>query len=99
MIRPGEYDDRSMFLDRGTLWRPQVGAGQGIIEPVPAPWFDRLLLRWLPRLALQRAQARAALARLHEQQTRPATGVRVRTWDHATQRWESPEWWVGGRRR
>jgi hypothetical protein len=31
MIHPGEYDDRSMFLDRGTLWRPQRGAGEGVI--------------------------------------------------------------------
>jgi hypothetical protein len=58
VIRPGNYADRSIFLDRGTLWRPKVGASDGVIEEVPPPWFDRLLLRWLPTLALRRAQAR-----------------------------------------
>jgi hypothetical protein len=104
VIRPGDYTDRGMFVERGVLYRPKIGAGAGVIEEVPLPWFEAFLLRWLPKLALSRAQARAALARLQEQQARSPTGVRVRNWDHSTQRWEPPEWvpsspWVGARRR
>jgi hypothetical protein len=71
---------------------------------VPEPWFDRVLLRWLPGLALRRAQARAALRRLEPQIERPPTAVRVQSWNHAAQRWDPPHClpsspWVGGRRR
>jgi hypothetical protein len=84
----GESDDRGIFAERGIVWQPKVGAGQGIIEEVPAPWFDRVLLRWFPHVALSRAQARAALRRLDEQRTTPPGTVTVRRWDHATQRWQ-----------
>jgi len=43
MIRPGDYADRGMFVERGVLWRPKRGAGDGVIEPVPDPCFDRFL--------------------------------------------------------
>jgi hypothetical protein len=64
MIRPGGYGDRGVFTDRDRVWRPKRGASDGVIEPVPEPWFDRFLLRWLPKSALSRAQARAELRRL-----------------------------------
>jgi len=88
MIRPGDYADRGMFVDRGVLYRPKVGAGDGVIEPVPLPAFDRFLLRWLPHLALRRAQARAALRRLEAQLAEPPGTVRMQSWNHRDQRWE-----------
>jgi len=77
-----------VFADRDGLWRPKVGASDGVIEPVPAPWFDRFLLRWLPKLALSRAQARAELRRLEQQLAEPPGTVRMQPWNHAEQRWE-----------
>jgi hypothetical protein len=104
MIHPGEYEDRGVFADRDGVWRPKRGAAVGVIEPVPEPWFDRLLLRWLPHLALQRAQARAELRRLEQQVAEPPGTCRMQAWSHTAQRWEPagsllPSPWVGGRRR
>jgi hypothetical protein len=89
MIRPGDSDDRAVFADRDGAWRPKVGAGDGVLEPVPEPWIERLLLRWLPGVARRRAEARAALRRLHQQVAEPPGTVRMKSWNHARQRWES----------
>jgi hypothetical protein len=103
-MNPPGTDDHGLFLDRGVLWRPRVGASVGVIEEVPPPWFDALLLRWWPTWALRRAQAWQALRQL-EQQVAEAPGmVRMQSWSHADQRWEQPRWiptsfWAGGRRR
>jgi hypothetical protein len=88
MIRPGDYTDRGMFMERGVLYRPTVGGNDGEIEPVPAPWFDRWLLRWLPKLALSRAQARAALRQLEQQMASPPGTVHLKNWNSQEQRWE-----------
>jgi hypothetical protein len=88
MTRPGEYTDRGMFVERGVRYRPQVGAGDGVIAPVPDPWFDRFVLRWLPHLALRRARARAELRRLEPQLAEPPGTCRMQSWNHAAQRWE-----------
>jgi hypothetical protein len=88
MIRPGDYTDRGMFVERGVLYRPKIGGHQGEIEPVPEPWFDRLLLRWLPQLALSRAQARAELQRLQQQVAEPPGTIRLKNWNPQGQRWE-----------
>jgi hypothetical protein len=104
MIPPGDYTDRGLFVDRGVLYRPKIGAGAGVIEPVPEPWFDRLLLRWLPKLALQRAQARAELRRLEQQVAEPPGTCRLQSWNHQAQRWDPagvvlPSPWVARRQR
>jgi hypothetical protein len=88
MIRPGDYDDRGVFADRDGLWRRKVGAGDGVLEEVPPPWIDRVLLRWLPGVALRRAEARAALRRLQAQVAEPPGTVRMKSWSHERQRWE-----------
>jgi hypothetical protein len=88
MIRPGDSDDRGVFADRDGAWQPKVGAGDGILEPVPELWIERLLLRWLPGVALRRAQARAALRRLQAQLAEPPGTVRMQSWNHERQRWE-----------
>jgi hypothetical protein len=92
-----------MFVERGVLYRPKIGASEGVIEPVPEAWFDRWLLRWLPKLALGRAQARAELRRLERQLAEPPGTCRLQTWNHAAQRWEPagsllPSPWIARRR-
>jgi hypothetical protein len=104
MIRPGDYADRGVFADRDGVWRPQRGGGAGTIEPVPPPWFDGFLLRWLPKLALGRAQARAELRRLEQQLVEPPGTCRMQSWNHEAQRWEPggsllPSPWVARRQR
>jgi hypothetical protein len=99
VIHPGEVEDRGVFADRDGVWRPKRGAAVGVIESVPEPWFDRLLLRWLPHLALQRAQARAEVRRLEQQLVEPPGTVRMQSWNHQEQRWEAagsllPSPWV-----
>jgi len=83
-----DYEDRTIFVDRGVRWRPQRGAADGIIEPVPDPWFDRVVLRWLPHWALARARARAAIRRLEQQQAEPPGTCRMQRLNPTTQRWE-----------
>jgi hypothetical protein len=84
MIRLGESEDRGVFADRDGLWRPKIGASVGVVERVPLPWIDRFFLRWLPHLALRRAQALAALRRLEAPHEQHPSGVTVRNWDHET---------------
>jgi len=88
MIRPGDYEDRALFVDHDGVWRQKRGASDGVIEPVPEPWLERFLLRWFPHLALRRRQARAALARLEVQVA--AHQVTVRSWDHRAHEWSAP---------
>jgi hypothetical protein len=91
MIRPHDYTDRGLFIERGVLYRPKVGAGDGVIEEVPLPRFDAFLVRWFPQAALRRARARAALQRLDQQRAAPPAGtVTVRRWDHERQCWDLP---------
>jgi hypothetical protein len=78
MIRPGDYADRSLFVDRDGVWRPKPGATDGIIERVPEPWLERFFLRWFPHVALRRRQARAALARLEARGDQHPNRVTVR---------------------
>jgi hypothetical protein len=104
VIRPGDYTNRGMFVDRGVLYRPKIGAGEGVIEEVPLPWFDGFLLRWLPKLALSRAHARAELRRLEQQLAEPPGTCRMQSWNHEAQRWEPagsllPSPWAGAPRR
>jgi hypothetical protein len=103
MIRPGDYEDRALFVDHDGVWRQKRGASDGVIEPVPEPWLERFLLRWFPHLALRRRQAQAELARLAAHLEQPPTAVQVQSWNHAARRWDAPTWlpsspWLGGRR-
>jgi hypothetical protein len=79
-----------VFADRDGIWRLTPGASDGVVERVPEPWFERLLLAWLPHVALRRRQARAALARLEASLHQHPSGTTVRTWDHEAQRWSPP---------
>jgi hypothetical protein len=90
MIRPGDYEDRALFVNHDGVWRQKRGASDGIIEPLPEPWVERFLLRWFPHLALRRRQARAALVRLEAQVAAQAHQVTVRSWDHRAQEWSVP---------
>ena len=58
MIRPGDYEDRALFVDHDGVWQQKRGASAGVLEPVPEPWLERFFLRWFPHLALRRRQAR-----------------------------------------
>jgi hypothetical protein len=91
MIRPGDYEDRALFVDHDGVWRQKRGATDGVIERVPEPWLERFLLRWFPHLALRRRQAQAALARLEAQGGQHPNRVTVRRWDHEAQRWTPPQ--------
>jgi hypothetical protein len=35
MIRPGDYEDRALFVDHDGAWRQKRGASDGVLEPVP----------------------------------------------------------------
>jgi hypothetical protein len=64
----------------------------------------RFLLRWLPKLALRRARARAELRRLEQQLAEPPGTCRIQAWSDARQRSEPagsllPSPWLGCRQR